>query len=268
MKKYFKSLAVALTVVSTAVAFNACTCNQQSGTTSKKEIEKEVKEFVYPLPTAYEVTEMLNRIEAPYILGLSNPVGNAGKYITEKNQALNLGVFGADLSYASTYRQKQETMDYMSASKKLIEELNISAAIDPEIVNKIEQSADDKDALVKLITESFYGTYAFLQKNERAGVSSLIMAGSWVEALYITTHISEDTFNNKEMVKIVMDQKATLAKLLEIMAKDAQHNNVADVINDLQPIKSAFDAVDGAISEAQFNAIVKEVRALREKIVA
>ncbi|MFT3740660.1 MAG: hypothetical protein QM786_18065 [Breznakibacter sp.] len=268
MKKYLNPLALVLSLTGAAVAFNACTCNQQSGSTSKKEIEKEVKEFVYPLPTAYEVTEMLNRIEAPYILGLSNPIANAGKYITEKSQALNLGVYSADLSYASAYRQKQETMDYMAASKKLIEELNISAAIDPDIVDKIEQSADDKDALVKLITESFYGTYAFLQKNERAGISSLIMAGSWVEALYISTNISEDTFKNKEMVQIVMDQKDTLAKLLEIMAKDAQNSNVTDMVNDLQSVKNAFDTINGGISEEQYSTIVKEVRILRDKIVA
>jgi hypothetical protein len=269
MKKYFKPLSFAVVLAGATIAFNACTCSQQTDNkASKQEIEKEVKEFVYPLPTSFEVTEMLNRIGASYIISLSNPASNAGKYITEKSQALNLGVYGADLSYASTYRQHQETMDFMSASKKLIEELSISAAIDPEIVTKIEQSGDDKDALVKLITESFYNTYAFLQKNERGGVSAIIMAGSWIEALYITTNISEDTFNNKEMVKIVMDQKETLAKLLEIMAKDATNDNVKEVMQDLQPIKALFDALDGGISEDQFNAIVAEVRALRSKIVA
>jgi hypothetical protein len=269
MKKYFKTLSFAVVLAGATIAFNACTCSQQSDNkTSKQEIEKEVKEFVYPLPTSFEVTEMLNRIGAAYILSLSNPASNAGKYITEKSQALNLGVYGADLSYASTYRQRQETMDFMAASKKLIEELSISAAIDPEIVNKIEQSADDKDALVQLITESFYNTYAFLQKNERGGVSAIIMAGSWVEAMYISTNISEDTFNNKEMVKIVMDQKETLAKLLEIMAKDAINDNVKEVMQDLQPVKALFDTLDGGITEDQFNAIVAEVRALRSKIVA
>jgi hypothetical protein len=269
MKKYLKPVAALVMIAGSVIMFNACTCSQQSGeTASKKEIQKEVQDFVYPLPTAFEVTEMLNRIEAPYIIGLSNPAGNAGKYITEKSQALNLGVFGADLSYASTYRQRQETMDYMNASKKLIEELNISAAIDPDIIDKIEQSADNKDALVDLISDSFYSTYAFLQRNERTGVSAIIMAGTWVEGLYIATHISEDTFNNKEMVQIVMNQKASLNKLYDILVKDEQNRNVKDVLNDLLPIKGLFDAVDGAISEDQYNAIVSEVRALRTKITA
>lgn len=269
MKKHLKPLAIAVVLTGSVFAFNACTCSQQSGNkTSKKEIEKEVKEFIYPLPTSFEVTEMLNRIGAAYIIDLCNPAANADKYVTEKSQALNLGVYGADLSYASTYRQRQETMDYMTASKKLIEELSISAAIDPDILDKIEQSADNKDALVKLITESFYSTYAFLQKNERAGVSATIMTGSWIEALYIATHISEDTYNNVEMLKIVMNQKESLNKLFEILEKDKQNSQVQEVLTDMTTIKAMFDAVEGGITEDQYKAIVTEVRSLRAKIVA
>jgi len=39
-------------------------------------------------------------------------------------------------------------------------------------------------------------------------------------------------------------------------------------LNDLQPVKVLFDAFDGSISEEQYNAIVKEIRMLRNKIVA
>lgn len=114
----------------------------------KEKIEKDVKEFVYPLPTSFEVTEMLNRIGAAYILTLSNSVDNVDKYLTEKKQALNLGVYGADLSYASTYNQKQQTMDYMEASRKLIDALNISGALPSDIIEQIEQNQDNKDKLV------------------------------------------------------------------------------------------------------------------------
>ncbi|MBN2166547.1 MAG: hypothetical protein JW717_09750 [Marinilabiliaceae bacterium] len=250
--------------------FTACNCSQKSSDkTTKKEIEQEVKEFVYPLPTSFEVTEMLNRIGASYILTLSNSETNVNKYLTEKSQALNLGVYGADLSYASTYRQRQETMNYMSVSKALIEELNISAAVDPDIIDKIEQLGDDKDALVKIITNSFYNTYNYLKKNDRGGVASIIMAGSWVEGLFIATHISDDTFNNKEMVKIVLDQKKSLDQLLNIMAKDQESKDVKEVFSDLKPLKDIYDSIEqDAITEQQMENIKTAVNELREKIVS
>lgn len=266
MRTYLKGITVSGAALLLVLA-TSCNCNRQKNADEKKVIENKVKDVVYPLPTSYEVTEMLNRIGAAYILTLSNPASNATKYMTEKTQALNLGVYGADLSYASTYRQKQETLDFMTASKRLIEELNISAAIDPDIVDKLEQNADNKDELVKLVTDSFYDTYAYLQNNNRAGVSSVIMAGSWIEALYIATHISEDTFNNKEMVKIVMDQKATLTDLMEILSKDAANTDVSEVITDLTPIKTVYDSIEGSINEEQFNSIRDLVKTLRTKIV-
>ena len=49
----------------------------------KKAIESEVKDVVYPLPTTFELTSMLNRIGADYILGLSNSSENADKYFKD-----------------------------------------------------------------------------------------------------------------------------------------------------------------------------------------
>ncbi len=269
MRKQIRKSVSAALVLAFVAFLTSCNSRQQSSDkVNKKEVEKDVKEVVYPLPTAFELTEMLNRIGAAYIFSLSNPADNVNKYLTEKNQALNLGVYGADLSYVSTYRQRQETMNYMKASKVLIEELNISAAIDPEIIDKIEQSGDDKEKLIKIITNSFYSTYNYLQKNDRGGVSTIIMAGSWIEGLYIATHISENTYNNVEMVKIILDQKKSLDKLLGLLSKNANNPDVKAVYDDLMPMKKIYDSIqEKAITESQLNSIKEEVRKLRNKII-
>lgn len=237
-------------------------------TLEKARVEQDVREFVYPLPTTFEVTEMLNRIGAAYILTLSNPVSNVERYLTEKSKALNLGVYSADLSYASTYNQKQATIDYMDVSKKLIDALNISGAISPDIVDQIEAKQEDKDALVNLITNTFYDTYEFLNKADRGSVSMLVLAGSWVEALYIVTHITEDTFKNKEMVKIVMDQKSSLNTLMNLMEVVKEQPAVAEVMADLKPLHEIYNSVDaGSITESQMQDIIREVEVVRAKIV-
>lgn len=234
----------------------------------KARVEQDVREFVYPLPTTFEVTEMLNRVGAAYILTLSNPISSVERYLTEKSKAVNLGVYSADLSYASTYNQKQATIDYMDVSKKLIDALNISGAISPDIIEKIEAKQDDKDALVNLITNTFYDTYEFLNQADRGSVSMLVLSGSWVEALYIVTHITEDTFKNKEMVKIVMDQKASLNTLMNLMAVVKDKPAVAEVMADLKAVHDIYNSVDaGSITETQMQNIIREVRIVREKMV-
>jgi hypothetical protein len=268
------------TVLSVSLMFSACQSGKKKEGTKeekksasvqkieKKEIEQDVREFVYPLPTSFEVTEMLNRIGASYILTLSNPAEDVDKYLTEKKQALNLGVYGADLSYASTYNQTQETMTYMEASGKIIDALNISSSLPSDIVEQIEQNEDDKDKLVEIITNTFYDTYDYLNTNKRASVSMLVLAGSWVEALYIATNISEDTYQNKEMVKIVMEQKSSLNKLLDLMKTHDEDEAVKGVLSQLKPLADVYNMVENnAISESQMNIIIKEVREVRTDFV-
>lgn len=235
----------------------------------KEQVEKEVEEFVYPLPTAFEVTNMLNRIGASYILTLSNPIESADKYFTEKSKALNLGIYNADLSYASAYNQKQNVIDYMNASNKLIEQLGFGDVIDEETLKEIEAVEDDKDKVVDLISETFYETYEYLNKTDRGSLSILVLAGSWTEALYIATHISEETYNNVEMVKLVMEQKEPLNKLMEIMKDYESNADVAETIEALEKVQSIFNTLEnGSISKEQMEAITAEIYKIRTAMVS
>ena len=276
MRKLFQPKSMVALLGAGLMLFSACNLNRKSSgeqsesgeKLEKARVEEEVREFVYPLPTTFEVTEMLNRVGAGYILTLSNPVSNVERYLTEKSKALNLGVYSADLSYASTYNQKQATIDYMDVSKKLIDALNVSAAISPDILDQIEARQDNKDELVDLITNTFFDTYEFLNQADRGAVSMLVLAGSWVEALYIVTHITEDTFKNKEMVAIVMNQKASLNTLMGLMEVAKDSPAVADVMNDLQPLHSIYNSIEeGSITETQMQRITEEVNTARTAIV-
>lgn len=235
----------------------------------KEEIEKKVRDVIYPLPTAFEVTEMINTIEASYIIGLSNEIANVDKYFTDKDQALNLGVYSADLSYASTYNMQQEVMSYMEASESLIKELGITGAFSIDFVDEIEANLDNKDKLTELITETFYDTYEYLVKNNKEDLSLLVLAGSWIEAMYISCNISETVYHNPELVKIIMHQKSSLNKLIDLLAPHNEHETIQSVLIDLKPIKEVYDSVDETgITQAQLEQIIEQANTLRNKIIS
>ncbi len=275
MKRFTTIWGLASLLISVVFVFASCNSgskqNQKTDAVQieKAEVKNEVREFVYPLPTSYEIVEMLNKIEAAYIFDLSNSPANASKYITEKQQALNLGVYGGDLSYASTYNQKQETIDFIDASKTLLEGLDLQAAVSEDLPAQIEANEDNKEALVELITDSFYDTYDFLQRNNRAPVSALVMSGAWVEGLYIATHISEETFNSKEMIEIVLKQKDPLVKLMEILSDYKDDQAVAETIEDLSTIANIYAGIEStAITQEQMIQIAEESLKIRNKFVA
>jgi hypothetical protein len=234
----------------------------------KKAIEKEIRDVIYPLPTTFELTSMLNRIGADYILGLSNSSENADKYFTEKARALNLGVYSADLSYASTYQRKQETMLFLKASKALIDNLEITSAYNETLVEEVEKNLDNKEQLVKVITNSFYDTYEFLNKNAKGNLSLMVVSGSFIEGLYIATNISDNTYSNPEIVKVIFDQKESLEKLLSVLEPEAKDPNIDSLLIELNGLKLSYDKiVNGSMTEAQLKEITASITKLRNAIV-
>lgn len=234
--------------------------------TAKEEVFKSVTK--YPIPTAFEVIKLINNAGATYIISLSNPVENVDKYIPAKSKALNLGIYGADLSYASTYQMKQETMNYLKVSKKLIDELQITSAFNVEFAQRIEKNIDNKDSLINIISKSFYDTYEFLVNNGKDNTSLLVMTGSWVEGLYITSQIAIISKNSEDILKIVANQKEPLTKLLELMQPYSTDKDVSEIITALKPLSDIFATVGvDKLTSEQFELINKSISEVRNKII-
>ena len=266
-----KGVASFLSVVMLA-AMVSCGGGAKQAEGEKVDVETKDEAFKsvskYPIPTAFEVVKLLNKAGASYILSLNNPVENVDKYFTEKSKALNLGVYGADLSYASTYQMKQETMNYLNVSKKLIEELQITSAFNKDFAHRVEENLDSKDKLIQIITDSFYDTYEFLTNEGKDNLSLLVMAGSWVEGLYITAQISIVSQNNEDFLKIIANQKEPIGKLFDLMEPAIDDASIAEVMEMLKPLKSIFDAIEGeTLSVEHFGKIEKEVARVRSIII-
>jgi hypothetical protein len=222
----------------------------------------------YPIPTALEVTKMLNNAGASYILSLNNPTENVDKYFTVKSRALNLGVYGANLSYASTYQMKQETMNYLSVAKKLIDDLQITTAFNVKFADRVQSNIDNKDSLINIVSESFFDTYEYLTNNGKDNVSLLVMTGSWVEGLYITSQIALVTKQNADFMKIMAIQKEPLNKLMELMVKFSDDAMVAEVIAMLKPLQEIYNTVEGeTLTPVNFEKLTTTVTSLRETII-
>ena len=235
----------------------------------KSELDKEVSEFIYPLPTSDEVADMLNRIGIPYMLGTSNTVENVNRYFTAKSKAYNIGVYGTDLSYASTYQMTQETMLYLEAVNQLGSDLGISSIYNEDLLNRIDNNINDKDSLVEIVSLTIIETYDYLNKNGKADLSILMVAGGWIEAMYLTTNVSANVQNNPEIVKIIYSQKSGLNELIKIAEDRKENPDVKELLDDLQPIKEAFNAAtDENMTADQVNALAVAIEKLREKIIS
>lgn len=221
----------------------------------------------YPMPTSFEITEMVNKTGTAYISGITNPVENVEKYFTVKSKALNLGIYGADLAYASTYQKRQETMQYLDASRKLIDQLEITTAFNEALAEKVEKNIENKDSLIQVITKSYYDTYDFLTQNGRDNISLLVIAGSWFEGIFITTQAATLSGNNMELITIILNQKNSLNDLINLLGPSSSDPAIADVLTDLNNLKVSFDALKEPLSKDQLAQLAKKIETLRNKVI-
>ena len=221
----------------------------------------------YPLPTSFYITEMLNKAGAPYILSIANSVENVGNYFSQKEKALNLGIYGADLSYASTYMMKQETIMYLKASSILTEEMKISTAFNKNYIERIKNNLNNGDSLILIVSDSFYDTYNYLIENEKDISAILVMAGSWIEGLYLTTQIALTARNSAKFIEIIGQQKTSLRELLNIMDPVKENSDLSGIYNQLMSLHNMYEDTHDELSDSQFNKISIAIANLRNEII-
>jgi hypothetical protein len=221
----------------------------------------------YPIPNAYEVTQMLQKAGASYILSLSNPASNVGNYISSAEKALNLGVYGSDLSYASTYMMKQETMKYLESSKKLIDELEISTTFNTDYAERVENNLDDRDSLINIISESFEDTWKYLVENEQDKLAIMVVCGSYIEGMYITSQIALTAADNTSFLEIIAHQRKSLNSLINIIEPIKDDADISGIFESLNKLAKVYEEVGETLTDDQLDKMISIIDPLRQGIV-
>jgi hypothetical protein len=274
MKKKIVLLFIPLIIISSLSITSCRSCKKEKGTEQKKfeieqvdTIEKQIKSNVYPLPSSAEVIKLLTDFEVSYIFGISNPPENAKKYILSTDKAINLGGFGADLSYATLYNIQQQVNYYLQAIRTLANELNMSQIYDESWYERIRKNFDNKDELVKILTEAFDKTYSYLVDNNQQTLALLVVGGAWIEGMYLTTHVSEAAYQAAGFSRNLLEQKKSFDLYLEITEPYSSDKAISDFIKVLDPIKEVYKGLGTSLTMKNIMDISKAIEAVRKQII-
>lgn len=221
----------------------------------------------YPLPTSFYITSMLQEAEAPYIYSVSNSVDKVDNYFSQREKALNLGAYGADLCYAVTYMETQQILLYLNVSKRLLNEINASTLFHKSCCQRVEENLNNEDSLIIIISDSFFDTHNYLNNNHKDKIAILIMTGSWIESLYIATQIGLTAGNNKKILDVIHEQETSLLKLLELMEPVKEEKDVSGIYDELSEIMKLYVAIEGDMSQEQFEKIAEAIRSLHDRVI-
>jgi hypothetical protein len=231
-----------------------------------------VEMVISDIPFPFEILENLHSANVSFDQKVMNPINNISKYNQYNSKALNLGIYGADLAYVVTNEQFQQIGAYVKSAKKLAEDLNIPFAFNQDMLDKYSKFKDNKDSLTQIVYDSYSQVDRSLKGDERVGIAALVVTGSWLEGLYLSTRTfvnADKNENNIKLYKTIGDQKESLNIVIKLLEEYKTDPYISNLITELKGITSMYDKVTNnmVMNEKQLIAINEKVEILRSRIV-
>ena len=205
----------------------------QSKSDEFKEAEESLKDgiqdVVYNIPSPHEIPYLLQSTGADFNQSLISDRKKADSYLTKTDKvALNLGVYASDIGYLSSYDKTQEAIDYLTTAKSLADNMGVIGSFDTDILKNFESNISNKDSLAALLDRAIKKTDAYLKDDSRNKLAALMVVGSFVEGLYITTGVissyPKDLLPNDQrnviltpLVRIILEQEKSVNELVKML---------------------------------------------------
>lgn len=204
---------------------------------------EKIENIFFNIPSPLETTNILKKAGATYEWSLPNNPEVVDDYQTIKFQALNMGVYGADLNYASVFDQTTETMLYLRCAKSLGKQLGVEEVFDEATVDRIDNNVENQDSMQVIISETFWRMDSHLKEGGRESISALIVAGGWVEGVYLATQLAKLAPNNENLKQRIAEQKYSLDNLLGLL-KSYENEDLEDIISELEELQELFNEIE------------------------
>lgn len=209
--------------------------------TSLLKIDNKIFHFQNPVQTAL----IMKSLATPFSVEVLNSTSNAENYATSFSQAVNIGVYGADLGFITANNKNQEAIKHLAAIKKLAEDLDVATSFDFGAMEKFGSSVGDQQQMLSITTTAYKGCETFLKEENRHDLFGLMMAGAMIEGLYFAiTYANEE--NNQEVVDRLADQIKSIDNIILVL--NPHYNldtapELSHLLDDMVELQKAFKAL-------------------------
>lgn len=230
--------------------------NSEDFRAAEQDLKEQIEEVVYNIPSPSEIPALLQQTGAEFNAALLNDKSKVDQYITRsESAAINLGIYVTDIGYLTAYDKTQEAIDYMNVCKTLADNLDILGAFDSDLLKKFEANLSDKDSLARLLDSTVKRTEIFLKNGDRNKLAALVITGSFVEGLYISTglvssypkDILPDDVRNQvltPLIRVILEQEKSVDELVRMVESVDQTGLLATLLPDLKALQQTYEVLD------------------------
>ena len=231
----------------------------------------------YSLPSPMEVAYIVENSGVDYAPDILHKTELGVRYSTTKAAAINLGIYGSDLSYSILFNQQQVALKYLDCIKELSSSLDVSDTTSVKKLREMEDNIHDKEKLKKIVAQTFFHSDALLKENSRRPTAIMIVAGMWVESMYIATKLSAgDVDKYPSLTRCIVEQGLVFDDLLGMLSSVPDHEDVAYIREKIGIIGKDYDALKKSlggsfvftsehanVDKAVFKSICDDVQSVR-----
>ena len=197
---------------------------------------------MFSIPSPVQMTTLIKaKVPSYNETMLTNPE-SVSNFTTTFKRAINMGVFGADLGYATIYENNTKAVSYLSSIEKLSDELGIAGAFNQALLERFIENGNNPDSMLVIMAEGYREGDKFLKDNEKHDVATLILTGGWIESFYFAA-VSYETSKNQEIADRIGQQRTSLNTIIDLLTEYNTDEFYSSLISDLEALKVDFDKI-------------------------
>lgn len=221
--------------------FDKVSNNDSTGKISKATSEL-ANQVIKSIPPPVELSAIIKKSGADYFSDILNETGNVDKYNTNFLKAANLGVYGADLGYINIYNHKEDALSFLNIVVDLSEDLKVGQFFEFETIKRIADNNKNLDSMLNITQSNFEKMNNYLQDQNRSNISTFMLTGGWVEAMYLTTYVAVEK-NDKALYEKIGEQKVVLDQLVILLDFYKNDPHAMELAKQFADLKKTFSEV-------------------------
>lgn len=219
-------------------------------------LKDQISDIMDNLPSPSEIPYLLQATGAEFNQSLVNDSKKVDQYTLKNDKAaLNLGVYAADIGYLSSYEKTQESITYMATVKTLADKLGVIGSYDMSEMDRFESNIANKDSLTSILDNSVKKTKDYLKDDSRDKLAALVLTGSFIEGLYISTGLIKSYPKNllpddsrnlvlTPLIRVILEQEKSVDELVKMLAAVEQVDPITTLSADLTSLQASYRALD------------------------
>ena len=193
------------------------------------------------LPSPLQIGSMYKNAGLSYLPGKTDSIKETSQFSSTYSQALNMGIYGADLSYCILNKKSQDALNYLKLLHSLADKLGFGSVFESNsLAGRFQNNLNSEDSLVGIVADLQMNADTYLTTNKQQYIGTITFAGAWVESMYIGSKVYEQKKNAN-----VSERISEQMNILDVLVKKlnqykGQDEHIGDMLTALKGIETSY----------------------------